>query len=45
LGNRLENQSTEKYLINQVKVDPHSPGYFRAFGPLENTEAWYKLLM
>lgn len=34
-------KSTEKYLINQVKTDPHSPGYFRAFGPLVNVDAWY----
>ena len=26
--------STDKYLTNQVKTDPHSPGYFRSFGPL-----------
>lgn len=34
--------STEKYLTNQVKTDPHSPGFFRSFGPLVNTEAFYK---
>ena len=34
--------STEKYLINQVKTDPHTPGYFRAFGPIVNVDAWYK---
>ena len=34
-------KSTEKYMINQVKTDPHSPGYFRAFGPLVNVDAWY----
>ena len=32
----------KKAAVSQVKVDPHSPGYFRAFGPLVNTEAWYK---
>ncbi len=35
-------KSTEKYMINQVKTDPHSPGMYRAVGPLVNTEAWYK---
>ncbi|MFT3919118.1 M13 family metallopeptidase [Cloacibacterium sp.] len=35
-------KQTEKAAVSQVKVDPHSPGYFRAFGPLVNTEAWYK---
>lgn len=34
--------SSEKYMLNQVKTDPHSPGYFRSFGPLVNTDAWYK---
>ena len=34
--------STDKYLTNQVKTDPHSPGYFRSFGPLVNVDAWYK---
>ncbi len=34
--------STEKYMSNQVKTDPHSPGFFRSFGPLVNTEAFYK---
>ena len=34
--------SSEKYMQNQVKTDPHSPGYFRSFGPLVNTDAWYK---
>lgn len=34
-------KSTEQYMINQVKTDPHSPGYFRAFGPLINVDAFY----
>lgn len=34
--------STEKFMTNQVKTDPHSPGFFRSFGPLVNTEAFYK---
>ena len=34
--------STDKYLSNQVKTDPHSPGFFRSFGPLVNTDAFYK---
>ena len=28
--------------MNQVKTDPHSPGYFRSFGPLVNTDAFYE---
>lgn len=35
-------KSTDKYMINQVKTDPHSPGYFRSFGPLVNVDAWYE---
>ena len=34
--------SSEKYMINQVKTDPHSPGYFRSFGPVINVDAFYK---
>ncbi|MCT2560938.1 M13 family metallopeptidase [Chryseobacterium herbae] len=33
---------TEPALINQLKTDEHTPGMFRAFGPLVNTEAFYK---
>lgn len=35
-------KSTEKYMINQVKTDPHSPGVFRAFGPLVNQDSFIK---
>lgn len=35
-------KSTEQYMTNQVKTDPHSPGYFRSFGPLVNQDAFYK---
>ncbi len=34
--------STDKYLSNQVKTDPHSPGFFRSFGPLVNTDSFYQ---
>jgi len=34
--------STDQYISNQVKVDPHSPDYLRAFAPLTNVDAWYK---
>ncbi|KXH81568.1 M13 family metallopeptidase [Chryseobacterium kwangjuense] len=33
---------TEPALINQLKTDEHTPGMYRAFGPLVNTEAFYK---
>lgn len=32
----------EAALLNQVKTNEHSPGLYRAFGPLVNTDAWYK---
>ena len=35
-------KSTDQYMVNQVKTDPHSPGYFRAFAPLVNQDAFYK---
>ena len=34
--------ATEQNKLNQVKTDPHSPGYYRSFGPLVNTDAFYK---
>ncbi|WP_175622180.1 M13 family metallopeptidase [Chryseobacterium schmidteae] len=35
-------KSTDQYMMNQVKTDPHSPGYFRAFGPLVNQDSFMK---
>lgn len=35
-------KSTPEYMTNQVKTDPHSPGFFRAFGPLVNMDSFYK---
>lgn len=35
-------KSTDKFLVNLVKTDPHSPGYFRSFGPLVNMDSFYK---
>ncbi len=32
----------ESALINQIKTNEHAPGLYRAFGPLVNTDAWYK---
>ncbi|WP_455170445.1 M13 family metallopeptidase [Aegicerativicinus sediminis] len=34
--------STDEYLNNQVKTDPHSPGMFRAIQPLRNIDAFYE---
>ncbi|MDR3273521.1 MAG: M13 family metallopeptidase [Flavobacteriaceae bacterium] len=35
-------KNRDEAVKNQVKTDPHSPGYFRAIGPLENVDAFYK---
>lgn len=32
----------EAALVNQIKTDEHSPGLYRAFGPLVNSDAFYK---
>lgn len=34
-------KTTDQALTNQVKTDPHSPGYYRALGPVENVDAFY----
>ncbi len=31
----------DETLVNQIKSDPHSPGMYRANGPLRNFDAWY----
>lgn len=33
----------EKALVNMIKTDPHSPGYYRAIGPLVNLDPFYEL--
>jgi putative endopeptidase len=35
-------KSREEYIKNQVKTDPHSPGMYRAYVPLQNVEAFYQ---
>lgn len=35
-------KSKEEALVNQIKTDPHAPGYYRAIAPLENVEGFYK---
>ena len=34
-------KATEEALVNQVKTDPHSPGYYRSFGPIVNIDAFH----
>jgi putative endopeptidase len=35
-------KNKEEALVNQIKTDPHAPGYYRAIAPLENIEGFYK---
>ncbi|PIE50563.1 MAG: endothelin-converting protein [Flavobacteriales bacterium] len=35
-------KSTDEYMRNQVKTDPHSPGYFRSFAPLLNVDGFHE---
>ena len=34
-------KSRDEALRNQLLTDAHSPGYYRAFVPLTNIDAWY----
>ncbi|HLW62234.1 MAG TPA: M13 family metallopeptidase [Flavobacterium sp.] len=31
----------DEAIKNQVKTDPHAPGMYRAYVPLQNVDAWY----
>jgi len=35
-------KTTEAFVINQVKTDPHSPAPYRAVGPLVNIDGFYE---
>lgn len=35
-------KTTEEFVVNQVKTDPHSPAQYRAIGPLVNVDAFYE---
>ncbi|MCM4155190.1 M13 family metallopeptidase [Gramella sp. AN32] len=32
----------DEAMKNQIKTDPHSPGMYRAYVPLQNIDAWYE---
>jgi predicted metalloendopeptidase len=32
----------DEALKNQVKTDPHSPGMYRAYVPIQNLDTFYK---
>ena len=35
-------KARDEAIKNQVKTDPHSPGMYRAYVPLQNVESWYQ---
>jgi len=35
-------KATDEALVNQVKTDPHSPGYYRSFAPIVNIDAFHE---
>ena len=41
-GTIWRTKSRDEALKNQVKTDPHSPGMFRAFVPLQNVDTFYE---
>ena len=34
-------KTTDEAVVNQVKTDPHSPGFYRSFGPIINIDAFH----
>lgn len=34
-------KTREEALRTKIKTDPHSPGYYRAYVPLQNVDEWY----
>ncbi|MCS6822188.1 MAG: M13 family metallopeptidase [Microscillaceae bacterium] len=35
-------KARDEAILNLIKTDPHSPGYYRAIGPISNMEAFFK---
>lgn len=35
-------KTTEEFVVNQVKTDPHSPAQYRAFAPIINLDAFHE---
>lgn len=42
MGNNLAYKTTDAFVINQVKTDPHSPAQYRAFAPIINLDAFHE---
>nr|WP_162497955.1 M13 family metallopeptidase [Paenimyroides tangerinum] len=41
-GTIWRSKMRDEAIKNQVKTDPHAPGIYRAYVPLQNVESWYK---
>lgn len=41
-GTIWRTKSRDEAIKNQVKTDPHAPGMYRAYVPLQNVEQWYQ---
>ncbi len=41
-GQIWKSKYRDERLLTQLKTDPHSPGQYRANGPLRNFDPWYK---
>jgi len=41
-GQIWRNKYREEALVNLIKTNPHSPGQYRANGPVRNFDPWYK---
>ena len=41
-GTIWRSKMRDEAIKNQVKTDPHAPGMYRAYVPLQNVESWYK---
>ena len=41
-GTIWRTKARDEAVKNQVKTDPHAPGYYRAFVPLQNVDAFYE---
>lgn len=40
-GTIWRTKARDEAIKNQVKTDPHAPGHYRAYVPLQNVDAWY----
>lgn len=41
-GTIWRTKARDEAIKNQVKTDPHAPGYYRSYVPLQNVDAFYK---